>query len=43
MYSTGHRKEILSVDYNYTLAGSAVAYTDTGVPYYVLMLAEPRQ
>jgi uncharacterized protein YkwD len=25
MYSTGHRKEILSVDYNYTPAGSAVA------------------
>jgi uncharacterized protein YkwD len=42
MYSPDHRKEILNEQYNYTLAGSAVAYTDSGVPYYVLMLGVPR-
>ena len=47
MYSPGHRAAILSqpwqgVQQNYTLAGMGVAETDTGVPYYVLKLAEPR-
>lgn len=33
----GHREAILSS--NYTLAGVGVAYSTTGVPYYVMKLA----
>jgi uncharacterized protein YkwD len=37
----GHREAILNS--KYTLAGVGVAYTDSGVPYYVMKLASPRQ
>jgi uncharacterized protein YkwD len=40
MYSPGHRDAILNP--KYTLAGMGVHYTDSGNPYYVLKLAEPR-
>jgi uncharacterized protein YkwD len=36
----GHREAILNS--KYTLAGVGVAYTDSGVPYYVMKLASPR-
>jgi uncharacterized protein YkwD len=36
----GHREAILSS--KYTLAGVGVAYTDSGVPYYVMKLASAR-
>jgi uncharacterized protein YkwD len=36
----GHREAILSS--KYTLAGVGVAYTGSGVPYYVMKLASPR-
>jgi uncharacterized protein YkwD len=38
--SSGHRELILNS--KYTLAGVGVAYTDSGVPYYVMKLASPR-
>jgi uncharacterized protein YkwD len=36
----GHRDAILSS--KYTLAGVGVAYTESGVPYYIMKLAAPR-
>ena len=40
MYSDGHRGNILNS--NHTLVGVGVAYSTTGVPYYVMKLAQPR-
>jgi uncharacterized protein YkwD len=37
----GHREAILSS--KYTLAGVGVAFSESGVPYYIMKLASPRQ